>query len=80
MSVRELAREIVARVRERIGPIASPDVIQWAPALPKNRAGKILRRILTKIAADEFDDFGDTSTVADPQAVNDIIRRRRQRI
>jgi acetyl-CoA synthetase len=76
----ELAREIVARVRERIGPIASPDVIQWAPALPKNRAGKILRRILTKIAADEFDDFGDTSTVADPQAVNDIIRRRQQRI
>ncbi|HLO77866.1 MAG TPA: acetate--CoA ligase, partial [Magnetospirillum sp.] len=72
----ELRREIVAWVRNRIGPIASPDVIQWAPALPKNRAGKILRRILTKVAANDFTNFGDTSTVADPAVVDDIVQRR----
>ena len=52
-------------------------MIQWAPALPKNRAGKILRRILTKVAANDFENFGDTSTVADPAVVEDIVRRRR---
>jgi len=72
-----LQRQITDWVRARIGPIASPDIIQWAPALPKNRAGKILRRILTKVAANDFGDFGDTSTVADPSVVEDIVRRRR---
>ncbi|UCV04084.1 acetate--CoA ligase [Dechloromonas denitrificans] len=76
----QLRHEIVNLVRSRIGPIASPDLIQWATALPKNRAGKILRRILTKIAANEFDNFGDTSTVADPLIVDDIVERRRQSI
>ena len=73
----ELRREIVAHVRSRIGPIATPGVIQWAPALPKNRAGKILRRILMKIANNDFHDFGDTSTLADSLIVEDIVRRRR---
>ncbi|CDL00009.1 Acetyl-coenzyme A synthetase (Acetate--CoA ligase) (Acyl-activating enzyme) [Magnetospirillum gryphiswaldense MSR-1 v2] len=72
-----LRREIIEAVRTRIGPIATPDAIQWAPALPKNRAGKILRRILTKVAAGDYDNFGDTSTLADPQVVDDIVQRRR---
>jgi acetyl-CoA synthetase len=72
-----LRREIVDWVRARIGPIATPDVIQWAPALPKNRAGKILRRILSKVAANDFDNFGDISTLADPAVVEDIVRSRR---
>jgi len=72
----DLRREIVELVRARISPIASPDIIQWAPALPKNRAGKILRRILTKVAADDFENFGDTSTLADPVVVEDIVRCR----
>ncbi|HVI50593.1 MAG TPA: acetate--CoA ligase [Candidatus Sulfotelmatobacter sp.] len=75
-----LRREIIDWVRSRIGPIASPDVIQWAPALPKNRAGKILRRILTKVAANDFGNFGDTSTLADPGVVEDIVRRRSENI
>ncbi len=54
-------------VRSEIGPIASPDIIQYAPGLPKTRSGKIMRRILRKIAADDFGDFGDTSTLADPR-------------
>ena len=73
----ELRRELVAWVRARIGPIASPDVIQWAPALPKNRAGKILRRILAKVAANDFENFGDTSTVADPAVIGDIVQSRK---
>ncbi|HTH16006.1 MAG TPA: acetate--CoA ligase [Magnetospirillum sp.] len=76
----ELRKEIVDWVRARIGPIATPDVIQWAPALPKNRAGKILRRILTKVAANDFENFGDTSTVADPAVVDDIVRRRQENL
>jgi len=76
----ELKRELVAHVRGRIGPIASPDIIQWAPHLPKNRAGKILRRILTKVAANDFGNFGDTSTVADPSVVDDIVERRKANI
>ncbi len=68
--------EIVAKVREIIGPIASPDVIQWAPALPKTRSGKIMRRILRKIAANEFDNLGDTSTLAEPEVVDDLIKNR----
>jgi acetyl-CoA synthetase len=74
----ELRHEIVAWVRSRIGPIATPDIIQWAPALPKNRAGKILRRILAKIAARDFENFGDTTTLAEPSVVADIIDRRKQ--
>ena len=69
-------KEIVAKVREIIGPIASPDVIQWAPALPKTRSGKIMRRILRKIAANEFDNLGDTSTLAEPEVVDDLIKNR----
>ena len=66
---------MVGWVRARIGPIATPDVIQWAPALPRNRAGKILRHILTKVAAKDFDNFGDTSTLADPDVVDEIVQR-----
>jgi len=76
----ELRHEIISWVRARIGPIASPDVLQWAPALPKNRAGKILRRILTKVAASDFENFGDTSTLADPGVVDDIVRRRQDNL
>jgi len=70
-------KEIIATVRKIIGPIASPDVIQWAPGLPKTRSGKIMRRILRKIAAEEFDTLGDTSTLADPAVVDDLIKGRK---
>jgi acetyl-CoA synthetase len=60
-------------VRQHIGPIATPDVIQWAPGLPKTRSGKIMRRILRKIAADEADQLGDTSSLADPTVVTQLI-------
>jgi len=73
----ELRREIIQVVRTRISPIATPDIIQWAPALPKNRAGKILRRILMKIANNDFTNFGDTSTLADATIVEDIVARRK---
>ena len=63
-------------MRKEIGPIASPDVIQWAPGLPKTRSGKIMRRILRKIAANEHDQLGDTSTLADPGVVDDLISGR----
>ncbi len=72
----ELKKELVKLVRKEIGPIASPDVIQWAPDLPKTRSGKIMRRILRKIAANEIDNLGDTSTLADPSVVEDIIANR----
>ena len=72
----ELRRELVLHVRKEIGPIASPDVIQWAPGLPKTRSGKIMRRILRKIAANELDNLGDTSTLADPAVVDDLIENR----
>jgi acetyl-CoA synthetase len=72
----ELRKELVAMVRKEIGPIASPDVIQWAPGLPKTRSGKIMRRILRKIAANEIDTLGDTSTLADPAVVEDLIENR----
>jgi acetyl-CoA synthetase len=72
----ELRKELVALVRKEIGAIATPDVIQWAPGLPKTRSGKIMRRILRKIAADELDNLGDTSTLADPGVVDDLIRHR----
>jgi acetyl-CoA synthetase len=71
-----LRKELVALVRSEIGPIASPDVIQWAPGLPKTRSGKIMRRILRKIAANELENLGDTSTLADPSVVDDLINNR----
>jgi len=72
----ELRKELVTWVRKEIGPIASPDAIQWAPALPKTRSGKIMRRILRKIAANETDSLGDTSTLADPAVVNELVDNR----
>jgi len=72
----ELRKELVAWVRKEIGPIASPDAIQWAPALPKTRSGKIMRRILRKIAANETDSLGDTSTLADPAVVTELVDNR----
>jgi acetyl-CoA synthetase len=72
----ELRKELVNWVRKEIGPIASPDVIQWAPGLPKTRSGKIMRRILRKIAENEFGALGDTSTLADPSVVDDLISNR----
>ncbi len=72
----ELRKELVKQVRAEIGPIASPDVIQWSPGLPKTRSGKIMRRILRKIAANEIDNLGDTSTLADPSVVNNLIDHR----
>jgi len=72
----ELRKELVGWVRKEIGPIASPDVIQWAPGLPKTRSGKIMRRILRKIAANETENLGDTSTLADPTVVADLVANR----
>jgi acetyl-CoA synthetase len=71
-----LRRELVVWVRKEIGPIAAPDEIQWAPGLPKTRSGKIMRRILRKIAANETDSLGDTSTLADPGVVDDLVANR----
>ncbi len=70
---KELIQELIAHVRKEIGPIATPDIIHFAPALPKTRSGKIMRRILRKIAANEYDSIGDISTLADPAVVEDII-------
>ena len=75
----ELKAELVAQVRSEIGPIASPDKIQFAPGLPKTRSGKIMRRILRKIAEDDFSNLGDTSTLADPGVVDDLIENRQNR-
>ncbi len=72
----ELKKELTQWVRKDIGPIASPDVIQWAPGLPKTRSGKIMRRILRKIAANETEGLGDTSTLADPSVVDELIEHR----
>lgn len=72
----DLRKELIKIVRDEIGPIASPDVIQWAPGLPKTRSGKIMRRILRKIAANELDNLGDTSTLADPSVVDNLIDHR----
>ncbi len=74
----KLAEELVQWVREEIGPIATIDHLQWAPGLPKTRSGKIMRRILRKIAANEHDQLGDTSTLADPEVVENLIENRRQ--
>ncbi|WP_062219851.1 acetate--CoA ligase [Aureimonas sp. D3] len=75
----ELKKELVAHVRGEIGPIASPDKIQFSPGLPKTRSGKIMRRILRKIAEDDFGALGDTSTLADPAVVDDLIDNRQNR-
>ena len=72
----ELRKELVDLVRKEIGGIAHPDIIQWAPALPKTRSGKIMRRILRKVAANELNNLGDTSTLADPSVVDEIIDHR----
>jgi len=72
----ELRKELVQWVRKEIGPIASPDLIQWAPGLPKTRSGKIMRRILRKIAENDYGNLGDTSTLAEPAVVNDLIDNR----
>ena len=72
----ELKKQIMALVRAQIGPIASIDKLQWVPDLPKTRSGKIMRRILRKIAAGEIDDFGDISTLADPSVVQRIVEGR----
>ena len=74
-----LRTELVQHVRKGIGPLASPDVIHWAPGLPKTRSGKIMRRILRKIAADEFDALGDTSTLADPSVVDNLVKEKKAR-
>jgi acetyl-CoA synthetase len=75
----ELRKELIAWVRKEIGPIASPDLLQWAPGLPKTRSGKIMRRILRKIAANEHDSLGDTTTLADPAVVDDLVGNRMNR-
>ncbi|MCW5582025.1 MAG: acetyl-coenzyme A synthetase, partial [Luteimonas sp.] len=71
-----LRKELVAWVRKEIGPIATPDAIQWAPGLPKTRSGKIMRRILRKIAENAPDQLGDTSTLADPSVVDSLVKNR----
>ncbi len=75
----ELKKELRDWVRKEIGPIASPDLVQWAPGLPKTRSGKIMRRILRKIAANEFENLGDTSTLAEPEVVKQLIENRANR-
>ena len=75
----QLEPELRNWVRREIGPFASPDVIQFAPGLPKTRSGKIMRRILRKIAANEHEGLGDTSTLADPAVVDDLVKNRMNR-
>ena len=75
----ELRAELRQWVRKEIGPIATPDLLQWAPGLPKTRSGKIMRRILRKVAADDFAELGDTSTLADPGVVDDLIENRQNK-
>jgi acetyl-CoA synthetase len=75
----ELRKELVQWVRKQIGPIAQPDMLQWAPGLPKTRSGKIMRRILRKIASNESEQLGDTSTLADPGVVKDLVSNRLNR-
>ncbi len=72
----ELAAELRQWTRKEIGPIATPDLLQWAPQLPKTRSGKIMRRILRKIAANEYDQLGDTSTLQDPAVVDHLVENR----
>ena len=76
----DLRKELVQWVRKEIGPIATPDLIQWAPGLPKTRSGKIMRRILRKIAENDYGNLGDTSTLADPAVVDDLVENRMNRV
>ena len=69
----DLKKELRTHVRKEIGPIATPDMIHWAPGLPKTRSGKIMRRVLRKIASGDIDQVGDISTLADPSVVEDLI-------
>jgi acetyl-CoA synthetase len=75
----DLRKELVGWVRKEIGAIAQPDLIQFAPGLPKTRSGKIMRRILRKIAENDFSNLGDTSTLADPAVVQDLVNNRANR-
>ena len=75
----QLATELRQWTRKEIGPIATPDLLQWAPQLPKTRSGKIMRRILRKIATNEYDQLGDTSTLTDPAVVDDLVANRQNR-
>jgi acetyl-CoA synthetase len=74
-----LRDELSVHVRKAIGALACPDVIHWAPSLPKTRSGKIMRRILRKVAADEFDQLGDVSTLADPSVVDQLVQEKKAR-
>jgi acetyl-CoA synthetase len=73
----ELEKELISFCVREIGPIAKPDTIQWAPGLPKTRSGKIMRRILRKIAENELSNLGDTSTLADPAVVDNLVSGRK---
>jgi acetyl-CoA synthetase len=75
----DLRKELVGWVRKEIGAIAQPDLIQFAPGLPKTRSGKIMRRILRKIAEDDFSNLGDTTTLADPTVVDDLVNNRQNK-
>jgi acetyl-CoA synthetase len=75
----DLRKELVQWVRKEIGAFAHPDLVQFAPGLPKTRSGKIMRRILRKIAEDDFSNLGDTSTLADPAVVDDLVGNRMNR-
>ena len=75
----DLERELKLWVRKQIGPIATPDLIQFAPGLPKTRSGKIMRRILRKIAANEYNELGDTTTLADPSVVESLVENRQNK-
>jgi len=75
----ELERDLKLWVRKQIGPIATPDLIQFAPGLPKTRSGKIMRRILRKIAGNEHDQLGDTTTLADPTVVESLVENRKNK-
>jgi acetyl-CoA synthetase len=75
----DLRKELVQWVRKEIGPIAQPDLIQWAPGLPKTRSGKIMRRILRKIAENDYSNLGDISTLADPTVVQELVNNRMNR-
>jgi len=75
----ELKKELILHVRKEIGPLATPDLIQFSPGLPKTRSGKIMRRILRKIAEDDFSNLGDTSTLAEPAVVEDLVGNRQNR-
>jgi acetyl-CoA synthetase len=75
----DLRKELVQHVRKEIGPLATPDQIQFAPGLPKTRSGKIMRRILRKIAEDDFSNLGDTSTLAEPAVVDDLVNNRQNK-